>query len=51
MSSPKDYSPQTNEDSYGVIAEFIEQQERLLEPVTESKEGGSEQYPDPDFTY
>ena len=34
MSAPKDYSPQTNEDSYGVIAEFIEQQEKLMELLT-----------------
>lgn len=37
MSSPKNYSPQTNEDSYGVIAEFIEQQERLLNLLRKAK--------------
>jgi hypothetical protein len=30
MSSPKDHYPGSNTDSYKVIAEFIEQQERLL---------------------
>ncbi len=30
MSSPKDHYPETNTDSHKVIAEFIEQQERLL---------------------
>ena len=30
MSSPKDHSPQSNVDSFLVIGEFIEQQEKLL---------------------
>lgn len=37
MSSPKDHSPQTNEDSYPVIAEFIEQQEKLLTLLQRAK--------------
>lgn len=37
MSSPKDYSPQANEDSYGAIAEFIEQQEKLLKLLRQAK--------------
>lgn len=37
MSSPKDHSPQTNEDSYPVIAEFIEQQEKLLTLLQKAK--------------
>ncbi len=38
MSSPKDHSPQTNEESYPVIAEFIEQQEKLLELFRKAKQ-------------
>lgn len=30
MSAPKAYSPETNNDSFAVIAEFIEQQEKML---------------------
>lgn len=37
MSAPKDYSPQKNEDSYGVIAEFIEQQEKMLQLLRKAK--------------
>ncbi len=37
MSSPKDHSPQTNDDSYPVIAEFIEQQEKLLTLLQKAK--------------
>lgn len=37
MRSPKDHSPQTNDDSYSVIAEFIEQQEKLLALLQKAK--------------
>lgn len=30
MSAPKAYSPEVNDDSFAVIAEFIEQQEKIL---------------------
>ncbi len=38
MASPKDHSPQTNEESYPVIAEFIEQQEKLLVLLRKAKQ-------------
>ncbi|TAJ49615.1 MAG: DinB family protein [Chitinophagaceae bacterium] len=38
MSAPKDHTPQTNNDSYTVIAEFIEQQEKLLQLLRRSKQ-------------
>lgn len=37
MRSPKDHSPQTNDDSYEVIAEFIEQQEKLFALLQKAK--------------
>jgi hypothetical protein len=37
MSAPRAYSPQTNDDSYAVIAEFIEQQEKLLSLLRKAK--------------
>jgi len=38
MSAPKDHTPQVQEDSHKVIAEFIEQQEKLLELLDKAKE-------------
>ncbi|MES2004377.1 MAG: DinB family protein [Bacteroidota bacterium] len=37
MASPKDHLPQTNENSYEVIAEFIEQQEKFLVLLRKAK--------------
>ncbi len=37
MSAPKEHNPQVQEDSYQVIAEFIEQQEKLLVLLNEAK--------------
>ncbi|MCU0322713.1 MAG: DinB family protein [Chitinophagaceae bacterium] len=38
MQSPKNHQPQNNTESYFVIAEFIEQQEQLLQLLEEAKE-------------
>lgn len=38
MASPKDHSPQTNNDSDAVIAEFIDQQEKLLQLLHKAKQ-------------
>lgn len=38
MSAPKDHTPTSNEDSYAVIAEFIEQQEQLLRLLRKAKQ-------------
>ncbi len=38
MSAPKAYDPQTNDDSYAVIAAFIEQQEKLLVLLRKAKQ-------------
>jgi hypothetical protein len=37
MSAPKAYAPQTNDNSHEVIAEFIEQQEKLLSLLRKAK--------------
>jgi hypothetical protein len=37
MSAPRAYTPQANNDSYAVIAEFIEQQEKLLSLLRKAK--------------
>jgi hypothetical protein len=37
MSAPKAYAPQTNDNSHAVIAEFIEQQEKLLSLLRKAK--------------
>jgi len=38
MSAPKEHTPKSNEDSYAVIAEFIEQQEKLLRLLRKAKQ-------------
>lgn len=38
MSAPKEHTPISNEDSYAVIAEFIEQQEKLLRLLRKAKQ-------------
>ncbi len=37
MSSPKDHDPRVQEDSHKVIAEFIEQQEKMIELLNDAK--------------